>query len=113
MLKANLTDDTKPFVETIVEAFANDQIDMGYAAVYPASNEDIPVTCTQVLEKENFTFVEFTYDEDVNSVVNFIFMDGNLRTVTVKEHTINGLRTKTLINNGVPDSRQKARNLKF
>lgn len=109
-IKAILEADTQEFIERVVNSFNAGTLDMMDSATMPGG---IGVTCTQVITKGNFTFVEFTYDEDVNSVVTFNFRDKQLVTVTVREHTINGQRTKTLVNNGVPDARQKQRNLKF
>jgi hypothetical protein len=113
MFLGKLDQDSGAFIDAVIAEHERDGVDVGDTSSLPVTGGGHqPITCTQVIEKSNFVIIEFTYDDDVNNVVHFKFVNGKLNAVTVREHTLNGQRTKSLLN-GTAGPREPVRNIRF
>ena len=113
MFLGKLDQDTFEMVDAVMAEYEKDGVEVGDSTSLPVTGgTNIGVTCTQVLEKGKITIIEFTYDDDVNNVVHFKIMNNRLNSVTVREHTINGERTKTIWNN-TAGPREPIRSIRF
>jgi hypothetical protein len=113
MFLGKLDQDSFEMVDAVMAEYEKDGVEVGDKTSLPVTGgESVGVTCTQVLEKGKITIIEFTYDDDVNNVVHFKIVDRKLNSVTVREHTINGERTKTVWNN-TAGPREPTRTIRF